>query len=1064
MDVDDRFAAAIASRYQIERELGQGGMAIVYLARDLKHRRQVALKVLRPELSNSLGAERFLQEIAISARLVHPNILPLHDSGEAAGCLYYVMPYVEGATLRQRLDREVQLPLDDVVGIVRQIASALDFAHARGVVHRDVKPDNVLLVDGHVLVADFGLAKALSSAASTPLTEHGTVVGTPAYMSPEQCSASGAVDVRSDVYSLACVTFEMIAGVTPFRGATVGAMIAHHLGADPPSIRAERASCPAALDEVMKRALAKLPADRYQHAGDFATALAAAVAGGAALTPGSVAQVRSSSRRGRRWAAMGVLALGAVLVGWVVSQRALGARPALDRNTYAVFPLRSAGPIPNDMLDGQAVARHLHDAMARWSGVHLVQGMLVSDLWMRRRPQDVDEALRAAESLHAGSLAWGEVLPVGDSLEIRVVAFDVARGSDAAREFRGRVARDAANADSVFAALADSIVVTGTGLTGTSALGSRSLPAREQFEAGMKALDQFDLSGAERGLRAAVQTDDSFAEAHLWLARTLAWGGEVPPSAWLGDASRAAALSARLPEREAAHAMALRDLADGHAPEACRRYRALVVSDSTDFAAWLGLGDCNSRDDAVVRSARSPTGYAFRGSYSTAIAAYRRALALVPSFHLAQRGLAFQRLSRRVLYTEESRPRRGIGVQPDTQTYIAFPTFAADTLAFLPLPYGKALLATSMPPTERQAVLWCAETYRQLTKDWVDAFPTSADAQAAYSSALETLGDVTGAVEDLRLALEFSRRAVRGADSPDTRVIRTTDVARLLIKMDSLSAAARLIDSTLKQVGAPDANQAGYLASMATLTGRATKAASLAAIAAGDSEHVPFVALMGRRAFYAEPVTASALELRVYASLGGPRDSIRATFNRASRMIDSWIPPAERDDARRVLFRGAYGSAYAQLAPIAPLPALMSRDPMIEMQIALQAHDTAGVRRVSRALAERWSQLLPGTMGTDALYQHAAMLLAIGDSAAAIAELDGALSALPRVRSVLLEVPPQAGAVGRAMLLRAQLAEQRDDRTTAQRWLRSVRTLWSAADPELRAPIEELQQRLSSPR
>jgi serine/threonine-protein kinase len=273
MELDQDLVTALAGRYEIERELGHGGMAIVYLARDVKHQRHVALKVLRPELAASVGPERFLREIAIAAPLVHPNILTLHDSGDAAGHLYYVMPYVNGPTLGQRLKREVQLPIDDALAITRQIAAALDFAHARGVIHRDIKPDNILLHDDHVFVADFGLARALSSAASSPLTDKRFVVGTALYMSPEQCTPGRGVDARSDIYSLGCVVFEMITGVPPFRGATADATMSHHLTSDPPSLRTERRSSSSALDDVVRRALAKAPADRFRTAGEFARAL-----------------------------------------------------------------------------------------------------------------------------------------------------------------------------------------------------------------------------------------------------------------------------------------------------------------------------------------------------------------------------------------------------------------------------------------------------------------------------------------------------------------------------------------------------------------------------------------------------------------------------------------------------------------------------------------------------------------------------------------------------------------------------------------------------------------------
>ena len=312
IDLQDELVNALAGRYEIERQLGHGGMALVYLARDIRNSRKVALKVLRPELANSLGAERFLQEIALSAPLVHPNIVALYDSGEAAGSLYYTMPYIDGPTLRQRLDREVQLPIEDAIAITRQVAAALDHAHASGLVHRDIKPDNILSLGNHVLVADFGLARAITRAASKPLTTQGIIVGTPPYMSPEQCTPNGTITTKSDIYSLGCVVFEMIAGVTPFRSATTEATISHHLSTDPPSLCAERSSCPSAIDAVVRRALAKSPADRFRTAGEFASALEAAVNSGPGvhIPPTAVARSPVRSTR-RRWIP---LVAGAALV------------------------------------------------------------------------------------------------------------------------------------------------------------------------------------------------------------------------------------------------------------------------------------------------------------------------------------------------------------------------------------------------------------------------------------------------------------------------------------------------------------------------------------------------------------------------------------------------------------------------------------------------------------------------------------------------------------------------------------------------------------------------------
>jgi serine/threonine-protein kinase len=245
----EQLSRALAERYRVGDEIGRGGMATVYRAHDLKHDRSVALKVLKPELAAALGTERFLREITLTARLDHPHILPLLDSGEADGLLYYVMPFVDGESLRARLDREKQLPLDDALRIARQVADALGHAHGQGIVHRDIKPENILLSGGHARVADFGIARAVTAAGGASLTETGLAVGTPAYMSPEQGSGE-EVDARTDVYSLGCVVYEMLAGEPPYTGATAGAILARKAMAAVPSLRVVRETVPVAVEQA----------------------------------------------------------------------------------------------------------------------------------------------------------------------------------------------------------------------------------------------------------------------------------------------------------------------------------------------------------------------------------------------------------------------------------------------------------------------------------------------------------------------------------------------------------------------------------------------------------------------------------------------------------------------------------------------------------------------------------------------------------------------------------------------------------------------------------------------
>ncbi|MGH7536075.1 MAG: protein kinase domain-containing protein, partial [Gemmatimonadales bacterium] len=268
-----RLSTALSDRYGIERELGQGGMATVYLAEDLKHHRQVAVKVLRPELAAVIGADRFLSEITTTANLQHPHILPLFDSGEADGFLFYVMPYVDGETVRDRISREKQLPIADAVRIAREVASALDYAHRRNVIHRDIKPENILLHDGRALVADFGIALAASKAGGTRMTETGMSLGTPHYMSPEQAMGEREITARSDVYALGCVLYEMLLGEPPFTGPTAQSIVAKVMTEKPAPLTARRERVPPEVEAAVLTALEKLPADRFASAAEFAEAL-----------------------------------------------------------------------------------------------------------------------------------------------------------------------------------------------------------------------------------------------------------------------------------------------------------------------------------------------------------------------------------------------------------------------------------------------------------------------------------------------------------------------------------------------------------------------------------------------------------------------------------------------------------------------------------------------------------------------------------------------------------------------------------------------------------------------
>jgi serine/threonine-protein kinase len=366
-DIVDRLKTALADRYRIERELGSGGMATVYLAEDLKHRRQVAVKVLRPELAAVLGAHRFLNEINVTAQLQHPHILPLFDSGEADGLLYYVMPYVEGVSLEERLRREKQLSIEESLRITGAVASALSHAHRHGVLHRDIKPGNILLHEGDATVADFGIAVAVRAAAGDRLTETGLSLGTPQYMSPEQATGDRELDARSDVYSLGAVLYEMLAGDPPHTGPTVQAVISKVVTEHPRPVGELRDTVPVHIETALDKALAKLPADRFTTAEEFAVALER-----------SGAEVVSAGRRtvvaGTAWAERAVR-LGSLALTWAVLATAVA--------VWAMLRPPPAGPV------------------TRWS-VKLMKGQSPS----RRTGHGLRTRQRARESPGSSSAIW----------------------------------------------------------------------------------------------------------------------------------------------------------------------------------------------------------------------------------------------------------------------------------------------------------------------------------------------------------------------------------------------------------------------------------------------------------------------------------------------------------------------------------------------------------------------------------------------------------------------------------------------------------------------------------
>ncbi len=407
-DVPDRLAAALAGRYRIDRELGAGGMATVYLAHDLRHDRDVAIKVLRPDLAAALGAERFLAEVHITARLDHPHILTLIDSGEVDGTLYYVMPFVRGESLRARLARESQLPVDAALDITRQIAAALEYAHRQGVIHRDIKPENILLHEGVAVLADFGIALAVSEAGGDRLTGTGLSLGTPNYMSPEQAAGDRDVDARTDIYALGAVTYEMLAGEPPVTGATARAVIAKLMTERPTALRVLRHGVPAPVDAAVMRALAKAPADRFPTAHAFADALGQ--------------PARKSPRAALAVAGLAAVAAVAILLAAPWRARAAAAGPATPAayRSIAVLPLDNYSADSSQAYFAEGMTDELTTDLATISSLRVISRGSTMQYAGRNRPPTPE----IARALNVDAIVEGSVTRAGDQVRITAQLID----------------------------------------------------------------------------------------------------------------------------------------------------------------------------------------------------------------------------------------------------------------------------------------------------------------------------------------------------------------------------------------------------------------------------------------------------------------------------------------------------------------------------------------------------------------------------------------------------------------------------------------------------------------
>ena len=1048
-------------RYRIERELGRGGMATVYVARDLRHERDVAVKVLHPDLAAALGADRFLSEIKTTARLQHPHILALHDSGEADGFLFYVMPLVDGMSLRRRLEHEAQLPIDETVRIASEVASALDAAHKQGVIHRDIKPENILLHNGAALVADFGIALALAEGAPRK-THSGLALGTPQYMSPEQAMGGGAIDARADVYALGTVVFEMLAGEPPFTGATSSAILAKRAAVPAPPVRVLRPAVTPAMDAAVAKALAREPVDRWRTAGEFVEALQASLASvGAAADDPLIAEHDGWRKRlTPRRAMIAASVIGAVAAIAVVSF-------AVDRDAESLHPsrftamLQSAGMVSRAFdtsayvvvadttldMTTQSVrfADALRNDLRRWKELTLADIPVVSS-HARDDASPQERARAMAVSASAGRYVRTQVVPVtdSDSLDLTAALFDTrsnARISDA----RVRVAAAQAEIGGVVETVANRLLFDADLPTVERPEGrsrTTSMIARRAFLRGQVALEGGEFATADSEFANAVRRDPQYAQALVWLAQVRSWrnSADRPWGQLTQQAAQALSQPGVLAPADSMILSGLSSLAAGHAEQACPTFAQLTRVNGHDFAAWFALGNCLRHDSVVVRDAGSPWQWRFRSSYEDGLRAFEKAVRSRPSLLNEYRGQSLNDLQL-LLYTGSRVTRPGHTTGAQQSRFFGIPVWLNDSLSFMPVPSDEP--NRPLPPGFIDAIQRERERFRAIAAIWRTQFPQSADAAEMTGVALEMLGNDAG-LDTLRLARTLAIDA-RDRLRMAAREVFLRAKFSAPANLAGLEQARALADSLLRSHAAANSQDASLLEGLAELTGKADLAASFAA--ASPANNAP------------NPISRSGPSLVAFAALGGPRDSLVA-IEPIVRNAIATLPEGERDVQRdRWLFRSASLAFPEYRSPMLD-SAVRARSPHARLTSAAAHGDSTTTRALLAQFAAGRRSSRPIDVSMDGIFLEAEALRAIGDIHPAIAWLDPPLQNVRLSTTQDLASPYHAGPFVRAMALRAELALQVGDTATARRWARAVVALWSAADPFL-APTLQRMKRIS---
>lgn len=1028
-----RLQAALGSHYRLERELGHGGMGVVYLARDTTLDRQVAVKVVHPDLAvHTSITQRFLAEARMIARLRHPSIVAIHTAGETTGVFYYVMDYVPGESLRQRLTREGRMPVDEVIRIVADLADGLNAAGQAGLVHRDVKPENILLdqATGRAMLADFGIARAMAADVDGVRTGQGVAVGTPTYMSPEQ-AAGDTVDSRSDLYALAVVAYEMLAGRPPFRAQTAAAVATMHLAERPVGVETLRGGVPAGFSAAIMKALAKDPSQRWQNGAEFRQAILA----------DGVPFRSSRPMLPRRWVAALAGAFAVVALGIALAFRPAGPPNGVNpRHSILVLPFDNLrqDPTVDWLRDGSVNMLALN--LSQWNDLTVVDHERLHDLFERRKldsraPVGLEMARRLARDAGVWTVALGDFTKVGDSLQLVARLYDVNTGGriDVAR-VEGRTGDDVRP---LFDQLAAQLLHLSGAPAGVRANLTRSttqsLEAFRAYLQGLEELNSWNLGAAEERFRRAVELDSSFGLAYYKLSLTRGWVAGQGDSLGMDAIRRATVLTDRLPEHDRQMITAYRYFLEGNFDRGEAAYRTLLAHDSLDADAWYGLGDVTFHATDQAKLAER---------YTQSIRAFRRAIALDPNYYLAYEHLT-------AIYRLTAADKPYLALLPGDSIVIADAGSKAPKLDSLRL---------------RQAVMRARGDGIAAAREWLTHQPGNAHAQNALIYGFAAAKQLDAALAEVdRLS-----RSPEGAGRADLDFVRT----QLVVQQGDLKEATRLATKAL-DTAKPDSFDAGKLPAFETL-GEVSNGANVLAYSGKvslASRNLDLAARIHDR-WYPE-VTGSEqlgdrslyghmLQSHLYTALGAPAAKLRPIWEKIADSARR-APKARRGSIAEFGWAAAVG-LYLQdttdPAPLNELTALGGGTPPPELKalVALEKGDSAEARRL---LQQPDSATGKQFMSRPQWWGYRQMIAAhawaeLGDDQRALKALDAFEPAKLStngldIRWLLL---------GQARVLRGEIFERQGKNAEARDQYKLALAQWAEADPVLEELVNRVRARL----